>query len=99
MTLCFRVCEELKDENSFEAKLLIEHVATKLRLDVLTFHWSNRSPTKARLILKDLLGLFPSNPSILDALEHRADLRPTVSNPFWRDSLKVKIDSGFYPMV
>jgi hypothetical protein len=84
-----KICSGLKEDKTFESRILREHLSAKLRLDVLTFHWNKRSSTKARSVLKNLLILYPSNPVVLDALSSKSDLRPTVTNPFWRESLKV----------
>ena len=84
-----KVCDSLKDQKTFESKISREHLSVKLRLDVLNFRWTKQSPTQARSILKPLLILFPSNPILLESLSNKSDLRPTVANPFWRESLKV----------
>ena len=84
-----KVCSGLNEDKTFESKILREHLSAKLRLDVLAFHWNKRSSTKVRSVLKSLLVLYPSNPIVLEALSTKSDLRPTVANPFWRESLKV----------
>ncbi len=84
-----KVCDRLKDQKTFESKIFREHLSVKLRLDVLNFRWTKQSPSQARSILKPLLSLFPSNPILLESLSNKSDLRPTVANPFWRESLKV----------
>jgi hypothetical protein len=87
-----KIISRLRAEKSFEWKVFCEHVSAKLWLDVLRFRCSSsRAHANIRSVLGPMLRLYPSSPVVLDVLASKSDLRPSVANPFWRETLKVTL--------